>query len=260
MRQIIPFKKELLLNTKINEVTSISLEHNLSLNDNNKILGEFIVSGDYKMTASSINREKFSFNLPVEIELDDNYDYEKAIVDIDNFYYELINDDIINVNIDVFVDAVKKEKIIIDEDEEEDNTIEDDDNDNIRDDDKDNKRLDINIDSNIDIDVNKVENSNNNLEKEEIDQVVSYKKPEYVELEEVIDNDEEEDNSKVNLFNTDSFSNDTYATYYVYIMKEDDSIDKVLDKFKTTKEELANYNDLSELKKGSKLIIPVNNE
>ena len=40
VRQVIPFKKELLLNTKINEVTSISLEHTLLLEDDNVIRGE----------------------------------------------------------------------------------------------------------------------------------------------------------------------------------------------------------------------------
>ncbi len=272
LRQIIPFKKELLLNTKINEVTSISLEHTLSLKDDNSIKGDFIVSGDYKMTASSINREKFNFNLPVEIELDDSYDYEKAIVDIDNFYYEIVNDDTIKVNIDVYVDAVKKEKeeVIIDE---EDNEIEEeidsdivssdkDDNNDIQDDD----RFDINIDSNIDIDVNNVTDSNNiskdnnNDKVEDIEQVVSYKKPEHVDLDEVISDNNIKDDSKINFFNTDSFSNDTYATYYVYIVKEDDTIEKILEKFNVTKEEVANYNDMNDIKKGTKLIIPVVNE
>ena len=33
MKQIIPFKKELLFKTKVSEITSISLEHNLSLKE-----------------------------------------------------------------------------------------------------------------------------------------------------------------------------------------------------------------------------------
>ena len=43
MKQIIPFQKELLLKTKVSEVTSISLDHNLTLNEDNLIMSCFIV-------------------------------------------------------------------------------------------------------------------------------------------------------------------------------------------------------------------------
>ncbi len=283
MRQIIPFKKELLLTTKINEVTSISLEHTLSLKDNSLISGEFIVSGDYKMTATSVNREKFKFNLPVEIEMDASYDYEKAIVDIDNFYYEVVNDDTIVVNIDVYVDALKKEIIISDDDVGKETIVIDEDNKDVTYDtdvdeksnkdtlgkkdqdalntaDKNNDRFDINIDSDINVEVGNINNSNVNEDKEEVEQVVSYKKPEKIDLDEVTFDKDIKEDGKVNFFNTDSFSNETYATYYVYVVKENDTIDNILDKFKITKEELANYNDINDIKKGNKLIIPISDE
>ena len=93
MKQIIPFKKELLFKTKVSEITSISLEHTLSLKDDDLISGEFIINGDYKMTEGSINREKFSFTLPFDIALDSRYDAKNIIIDIDNFYYEVINNE-----------------------------------------------------------------------------------------------------------------------------------------------------------------------
>ena len=108
MRQIIPFKKELLFKTKISEITSISLEHTLRLVEDNFVSGEFHISGDYKMTEASINREKFYFTLPFEINLDDDYISDSVSIDIDNFYYEVVNDDSLQVNIDVFVDGEKK--------------------------------------------------------------------------------------------------------------------------------------------------------
>ena len=40
MKQIIPFKKELLLKTKVSEITSISLEHTLALKQYEIILRE----------------------------------------------------------------------------------------------------------------------------------------------------------------------------------------------------------------------------
>ena len=60
-----------------------------------------------------------------------------------------------------------------------------------------------------------------------------------------------------NIFNTDS-ANETYATYYVYIVKEDDTIDKILTKYNITKEDLETYNNIESIKPYDKIIIPTN--
>ena len=107
MKQIIPFKKELLFKTKVSEITSISLEHTLSLKSDDLISGFFQITGDYKMTEGSINREKFEFKLPFDIALDSRYNLDSIIIDIDNFYYEIINNESLQVNIDVYVEGEK---------------------------------------------------------------------------------------------------------------------------------------------------------
>ena len=250
MRQIIPFKKELMLPTKIFEVTSISLEHTLSLADDNVVKGDFIVSGDYKMTASSINREKFNFKLPVEIDMDDSYDYKEATVDIENFYYEIVNDDAIKVNIDVYVEAKKVENNFKDQGVVIDNSI----NDVIENEDID--RVDVDFSDDKDTFDNLNDDS---LISDIASPSVSFKQSENVDLEKVINDEVVEDNN-INFFNTDSFSTDTYTTYYVYIVKKDDTIDKILEMFNTTKEDLSIYNSIEDIKKGTKLIIPATNE
>ena len=53
---------------------------------------------------------------------------------------------------------------------------------------------------------------------------------------------------------------ETYASYYIYIVKEEDTIDKILDSYKITKEELMPYNELENIKPGDKIIIPSKNE
>ena len=53
---------------------------------------------------------------------------------------------------------------------------------------------------------------------------------------------------------------ETYASYYVYILKENDTMDKVLEKYQVSKEELSAYNDLENLKPYDKVIIPSKNE
>ena len=47
LRNIIPYEKDIEFDTKIAEITSISLEHEETTNGN-EITGEFIISGDYE--------------------------------------------------------------------------------------------------------------------------------------------------------------------------------------------------------------------
>ena len=304
MRQIIPFKKELLFKTKISEITSISLEHTLRLVEDNLVSGEFHISGDYKMTEASINREKFYFTLPFEIDLDDDYIVDSVSIDIDNFYYEVVNDDSLQVNIDVFVDGEKKkiipEEVVVDKEavdsftEEEVKDVEEE---LVRDvnlgnlelkDDNIEISTDADIDSNnsfIDVSNNIVDiscdderiivtddtsnesqdsdsiDSNVNNNREELEKQVNYIEVPKVSLEDIEDNSVDNDviNNNFNFFNTENFGTDTYVTYYVYIVKEDDTINSIMDKFNVSKEEIANYNDISDIKKGTKLIIPTSN-
>ena len=65
------------------------------------------------------------------------------------------------------------------------------------------------------------------------------------------------DNTNINLFD-DFSSSDTYATYHVYVVKEEDTLDTILNKYEISKEDLENYNNISDIKKGDKLIIPKN--
>lgn len=213
MKKIIPFRKEILFKTKIKEVTSISLEHDYKVDDN-LISGEFIVSGDYKITSSSVNREEFNYTIPFEIDLDNKYDSKSISLDIENFYYEVIDEEILKVSIDVVVEGeYKKEetKIIeVSDNEELPEVIDFDDKD----------REEDNIEDN-----NVVENKNTNI----------------------------------NLFDNVNME-DTYSTYHVYIVKENDTIDDILNKYNVSREELENYNDISSIKYKDKLIIPSKNE
>ena len=49
-------------------------------------------------------------------------------------------------------------------------------------------------------------------------------------------------------------------TYHVYIVKENDTIDDILNKYNVSREEVENYNDISSIKYKDKLIIPSKNE
>ena len=240
MKQIIPFQKELLFKTKVSEITSISLEHTLSLKNNDIISGEFHISGDYKMTEGSINRENFSFTLPFDIELDTTYDISSITIDIDNFYYEVINNESLKVNIDVFVegeklDPPKEESEIPQEEPIREKEVEEQEN---------------NTKETIEEQTPTIEYPEVNIDRDDLEENIQYKKTEKQHLEE---------NKEFNIFeNIDN--SDTYVTYHVYIVKEEDTIDKIIDKYGVTKEDIALYNNLDEIKPGTKLIIPNKNE
>ena len=107
MKKIVPFTKDIKFNTKIYEITSISLEHNLTIEENNLVSGEFIISGEYKITDSSINSEPFIYGLPFDITLDTKYDMDRIKIDIDDFKFEIVNEEILRVNIDVLIEGIE---------------------------------------------------------------------------------------------------------------------------------------------------------
>ena len=86
MKQIISFKKDLSFKTKVSEITSISLERDINVEEEGIVSGVFHITGDYKMNEGSINRETFSFDLPFDITLDPRYDTKTVSADIEDFY------------------------------------------------------------------------------------------------------------------------------------------------------------------------------
>lgn len=109
MKKIIPFKKEISFNTDIYEISSISLEHNLKVKESNLISGEFIVSGTYKQTETSVNTEPFEYNLPFDISIDKKYNTDNVTVDINDFYYE-VNNKNLSVDIEVAIDNLEEKE------------------------------------------------------------------------------------------------------------------------------------------------------
>ena len=105
MRKIIPFKKQFSFKTNVSEITSISLENTLHNNDK-EIEGELIITGTYKITETSTQVDKFEFKIPINIEIDPKYDTENMKIDINDFYYEIINNTILEVNIERIIDNI----------------------------------------------------------------------------------------------------------------------------------------------------------
>lgn len=205
MKKTIPFKKDIIFKTNLEEVTSISLEHTLKIEDN-LLTGDFIISGEYKMTQESTDTEKFLYEIPFEVAFDSKYKLDNAIIDIDDFYYEIVNNSVLRINIEASVDKI--EEILIEREEP-------------------------------------IVN---------IEQIIEEPKIEEPKIEERCI--EEEDIKLPNLFDNINID-ETYNTYKICIVRENDTLESIIEKYNVTKDTLELYNDISEIKLGDKIIIPV---
>lgn len=274
MKKLVPFTKEIEFKTMISKVTSISLEHTLRVEKDNLISGYFILEGTYKMTQASQIDEEFSYKIPVDIELDEKYDTSNITLDIDDFTYEVIDEEKMRLNITLCIDNIEEKEVVLPvEDVIEDfDTLELEDknsgnreskNDGVLDDlflDT-SKKVPLEFDSKKEIveesEQNNNDNTINNAESVETSNELIYENN-------TSNNNTNNDTNKPQMVNNNvssifsSFKDniETYKTYSVYIMKEEDTIDVVLQKYGVTREELEEYNDMSDIKTGSKIIVP----
>lgn len=205
MKKTVPLKKDITFKTNIAEITSIALEHELNL-ENRTIKGNLVISGSYKINDTSVNTEEFKYNIPVNIEMSERYILDNMKINIDDFYYEIVNDNLLSVSIEIGLDNLKEEEIL----------------------------------------------PPFKYEEEKVVPVIKEEKDVVLEKEETrLDTEEVK-----TLFDNFDDSNETYATYRICIVKESDTLENITLKYNVSKELLEQYNDISELKIGDKLIIP----
>ena len=223
MKQIIPFEKDILFKTKIGELTSISLDNDLILKGEDIVTGNFYIKGTYKMISSSTNEEEYSYKIPCEIQINNTYDTYDCTIDIDDFSYEIKNDDTLCVKISVLLDnLVKKEP----EERKEEELID--------------------MTDSLPI-------------KEELEQ----EKPETKKIEELAVDERNIDPVNVlNDIKSDIISDtdERYLTYKVYTVQEEDTIEKICTKYKVSVDQIKDYNDFDNLTTGLKLLIPNSND
>ena len=237
MKKIVPFNNVLSFKTKVSEITSISLEHEIQ-KSGDAISGKFIIEGDYKNLIGDIETEKFSFELPFDIALGVRYERDNMVVDIDDFRYELIDSNRLKVNIDLYIDGdiIPEEEEVIEEGE-----VIDEKREMLKENDK------IEGDSRIDMDNDFLEDTLD-FSKNIIEEV--NKEPMETEASTIVN-----ENNNINIFGNIS-DNETYATYKVYTVMDTDTIDGIISKYNISKELLGEYNNIEDIKSGDKLIIP----
>ncbi len=229
MRQVIPFTKDIEFKTMINEITNISLEHTLELKDDYNINGDFLISGKYKINQSSPTEESFSYKIPIDITIDNQYNTHLVDIEIDNFKYEKQDGNKLKIDIDLSIDNLEKKE-----------------------ESKEKEEIEV-----LDFDERKILTEE---EKKEINELITstdtqnlFKETSPVKELEVTENIKPNVGS---LFEVFKDTEETFSTYSVYIIREGDQIENIISKYKTTREILDEYNDLSNIKIGTKIIIP----
>ena len=262
MKQIVTLEKEIAFKTMVGEISSISLEPDLAFINDSEIEGNLIISGTYKMTEASTIEEEFSYKVPVEIMLTTALEEETRKVDINNFTYAIVNEEALSIIVELLIEGLEKIEV---EEEEVEEVIEP------------KEEVSADVREVKDENIRESENVEDNT-KEEIEVLTTdeEKEEEPVSLEEKLPSLEEvpvmkeeekvtepamkEDTSNKQVMDSifSAFANteETYSTYSVYILREDDNLEEVISKYNTNREVLSEYNDLDNLKVGSKLIIP----
>ena len=225
--------KDIVFEKKLYEITSISLEHEIKIEDNT-LNGNFIVTGDFKSHEVSVNKEAFSYVLPFAIDLNEDIDTETVEFMIEDFTYQVVENNTLRVNIDFNVIASKKE---IEEEK---------------------------VEEEIFRDATELFQEEAAEEKEEeID--IEEKKEEDVRVpvtlpanELIVENQEKV--SEETIINSISGSDDEYATYHIHLVSDGESVETICTMYNSNLNILADYNDLNNLASGDKLIIPDKNE
>jgi LysM repeat protein len=222
MKKTINYEKDILFKTNIGEICSISLEHDFTV-DEGFLKGDFIVSGEYKANELSVNKEKFNYRLPLEYELEKNVNIDTISYDIENFEYN-VKEDELNVYIDFTVRYEEKKDVpIIPEiSEEELNTEE--------------------------LETFKIPERS---EEEPVNEAINEEETE--ELPRLSTEDKETVIDAVN-------EEDAFVTYHVHIVREGDTLESICQKYGVTEELIKEYNTSLTLELKSKLIIPALNE
>ncbi len=245
----IPFESEIVFKTNISEITKMSLEHDYNVNDG-VVLGNFYVSGEYKTHEVSINKEPFKYTLPFTVELREDIIKDTLEFNVEDFSYDIINDNTLKVNIEYSLNAdVRKEDDEVFErvDESElademnyiDEFLEKVDNEYATDNEK-------TRDEKVEIKEEVKEEA-----KEEVKEDTNATNEEKNEEEERISKEEEK-----TIMETIKDSDDTFVTYHVHIVKESETIESICSMYNVSSALVNEYNTIDTINVGDKILIP----
>lgn len=244
MNEILMLDKDFLFKNNIYEITSISIEHNYDI-ENSNVVGEFTVSGDYRLHEVSINKEDFSFKIPFNAEIKSNVNLDSIEVEITDFTYNASGDEL-SVHIEYLITG---EQSLIEFAEESD----------LEDFLKNNEAEVIDLSEDV-VEERETKNDVEEIEvKEQELKEVPIEEPEVLEVkEEVIE--ERDHHNKDKSINKEAIidsinSEENFVTYNVHTVTPNDTVETICTKYNINLNDLKKLNNVDELTVGMKLII-----
>lgn len=221
MKSIVPYTKEIKFDSKLAEICSISLEHEMEVTDN-EIEGNFIISGEYKTHEVSMNKEPFNYKLPFSIDVTDSIIKESIDFEITDFTYDVVGDNTLKIDIEFSVSAMEEEK-----DEEE------------------VMGRELNIDEITDFLLEQEETV-----EEKVEEDISS-----VQIEEKTEDRLDQESADL-ILNSAGDKDDEYTTYYIHVVKSGDTLESIVSTYQTDLSILKQYNTIDNINVGDKIIIP----
>ncbi len=238
MKKKINIEKRIDFPTMVGEITAISLEKDLKFVSEDEIEGNLILSGKYKLTEASRLEEDFNYKIPISINLMEKLDINTCTIEISNFTYDMQKENIMICTIELLIDGLE---LLEEENRECDGDI---------------KEIEIPVKEEI----NKIVQTKETEKKTKEENTTIEEEKEVISKEKAMEiADKKIAKTDMNIFNIND-DTETYGTLLVYIVKENETINTIITKYKTTVEELEKYNNLKDLTTGTKLIIPLINE
>ena len=222
MKCIIPFESKVKFDYPVKEICSISLEHEITKNDD-ELLGNFFISGTCKEHELSVNTNDFKFTIPFSLEYTNKIDPDSIDFNIDNFTYDLSANELI-IKIDYEISA--------------DDIVEDDPYDLIDENYRDTSNI---IDNNFE----NAKNENSVIVEKPKETMSEYPKNEIGDIKNDIASLKMEDD---------------YALYHVHYKKVDETIESICSFYKISKDDLLNFNNTDNVDDLSILLIPIKDE
>lgn len=209
-----------MLKTYVSSISDISITHDYKVLDD-VVEGYFDVTGSYKQTISSVENEEFFYTIPFTIALSSLIDKDSINISIHDFNYE-IEKDILHLKMTL---DMEYEKVTTNEE----------------------VKMSDEVNESID----------NLLEEKDLLSPVEFHDEVMLDNNVSVLPKEEKLDDNINGVFT-SVTKESFSKFKVYIVREEDTLDSILFKYKVTLDDIKEYNNIDNIKVHDKIIIPVN--
>jgi len=225
LKQIIEFKKDIILKTFVNEISELNISHEYKVMDD-VIEGDFYVNGEYKITEASLQNEEIFYKIPFAIALSDRIDKNSIELLIEDFNYK-VNRDVLSLKIEIKMNYEEILDIVEEIATEE-------------------------INDEVNNFINEEIMDNNLAVQDEVETINKESDSEFETFEEIMNEKKEIIENITNKFNMP----DKYMTYKIHIVKSEDTLENISYKYGVKIEDLKEYNQTDILNIGDKVIVP----